>query len=303
MNELTLTTVTAVCKLFIMMLVGMIAAKAGLLTKKVSDGLTDVLVYLITPLNVFSAFLGGYDPQKAHGMMLSLYATVFFYVIALAAGWILAPKGRPNAAVERICIAFANTGFIGQPVVYTLFGAEGVMYVAVQRIIFTLVFYTYGVMLLEGEFSKEKLKKAVLSPVVILALLGTVVYMARIPVPAFLAAPITSIGDCATPMAMLVCGGIVARSDMKAVIKRPRAYMISAVRLIVLPLLTLVFCKLLSMPTIVSLTAVIVAGCPIGTTCVFFAEKYGQDSAYVSGMFGITTLACMVTMPLLAALF
>ena len=114
--------------------------------------------------------------------------------------------------------------------------------------------------------------------------------------------PLQMIGDMNTPLAMLVAGATLSETGFKELIRRPRVLYISALRLIVFPvlasLLAALFVKLGAAP--MPLTAVVIAaGCPSAVLNVNFALKYNMDGVYASEIFAFSTVACAVTIPLL----
>jgi len=301
--SLTAVAAQAVLKIFIMVVIGFAASKLGFLTKEVSDGASKVLINICCPILAMTSFFREYDPSLVKGLLLSVALGLAYYLVAIGLGYIFVRKGNPNLEVERICIIYQNIGFIGLPIAQMILGADGVIFTAVHLALFQFVFFSHGILVYSGNINKKSLLNTLKSPCIICAVVGLLVFCFRIQVPSLLSSALGSIGGCATPLGMMIAGGIIARSDMKAVVKNVRTYLISFIKLIVLPLVMMVLCKVFSAPDAVAVSVIISASCPLAMFDVVYAEMYGKDSAYASGIFSLTTLACMLTIPLMVILY
>ncbi len=304
MNDLTVVGIESICKLVLMLAAGVIADRAGVLTKDGSARLSDLLVYIIAPLNIFSGFLSDKSDELSLGMLHSLLLGLAFYGFAIIAGAVFASNKRDEvAAVDKISIAFVNLGMVALPIVMTMFGNIGVVYISMHRLLFQFLFYTYGVMILGNKFSLKDLLNALVSPQVICAVLGLAVYISGLKLPEILTSSVSAIGNCTTPLGMILCGSIVSRSAIRPVIRNVHTYIVAFLRLILLPVCIMICGIVFDMDSTVVLVAAIVAGSPVGTFVVIYAERYHNHPDYASGVFGLTTLTCMVTIPVLVYVY
>ena len=125
----------------------------------------------------------------------------------------------------------------------------------------------------------------------------------RVPVPQFFRSPMAAIAGMNAPLAMIVLGVYLAQTDLKAIFTRPRLYALSAVRLVVIPLLTIA-CLLL-LPAgwkKIGAVLVIVNAAPIGSNIAVYAQRLGLDSAYAVQMVCLSTLLSLVTLPVVLSL-
>jgi len=303
MNELTLIAGKSIIKLFFMFMVGFVSAKAGLLTKEVNKGLTDILVYVFTPFSIVSGFFVDYSSELLKGMLWSLLICLVGYAIAIVLGCIIAPSRVPTCDVDKVAIAFANTGYVGLPVITMMLGQVGIIYLAMHRITYQFLFYTYATMVLGKNFKLSDIKKAILSAPIISAFIGLAVFCSKLVLPDIISAPISSIGNCAGPVGLIICGGIVARSDLKSILSSPRIILIAFIKNLLLPLCCMAVAIALKMPETVIIVAIVTIGCPTGSMVPIFAEKYNNHPEYASGIFCLSTLACMFTIPALIAIY
>lgn len=301
--ELTIVAAKAVLKIFIMVAIGFFAAKVKILTKEVSDGASKILINICCPVLAMTSFFREYDPSLVKGLLLSALLGILYYALGIGLGLLLSKNDNPDKEVERICMMYQNIGFIGLPIAQMILGADGVLFTAVHLAMFQFVFFSHGILVFSGKIDKKNLLSTLKSPCILCALVGLVIFVTRIPVPEIISAPLNSIGSCATPLGMMIAGGIIARSDMSAVIKNIRTYLVCAVKLLVLPLLVMAIAKLLGAPQAVAVAAIISASCPQAGFDVIYSEMYGKNAAYASGIFSLGTLACMITIPALVALY
>ena len=218
-------------------------------------------------------------------------------------GFIFVRRQNKNCAVARICIVFQNYGFVGLPLTSLVFGSEGVVYGAIHLAIFQFFFYTFGIMILSGKFNIKSFVNCFKSPGIVCAIIGALIFSFRIPVPDIIQTPINAIGNCATPLGMIIAGGIIARSDMRPVLKNGLTYVVAFLKLLVLPFCIIGLTKVFNIPDIIAVTAVISAACPQANYCNVYSELYGKDSALSSGIFSLCTLLCIITIPAVVALY
>lgn len=304
MGELTLVAGNAIIRIMLMVLVGIIFTKIGLLDEKTSSAATVLLLSVINPINLLSSYLGGYDAEKAKGFFIGIALCAVTLVIAVCEARIAVKKGAQDWEVERACIIFGNLGFMGIPIVTAIVGSEAVFYMSTLILVQSSFMWTYGIMLMSGQSAgKGTVKMLLTTPTIVCILIGMVIFFARIPVPDIVASPLRSIAACTTPVAMIISGSIIARSRLRDVFGHKRILLISFIRLVMSPMLLFILLKFLHIPEILSLTAFIAAGTPSATNNNIFAVRYGKNAGYATGIFTLTTFACMFTIPALVVVY
>ena len=156
---------------------------------------------------------------------------------------------------------------------------------------------------ISGDKKYIQLGTVLKNPLVLSLLAGVVIYFCRVPVPQFFRSPMVAIAGMNAPLAMIVLGVYLAQTDLKAIFTRPRLYALSAVRLVVIPLLTIA-CLLL-LPAgwkKIGAVLVIVNAAPIGSNIAVYAQRLGLDSAYAVQMVCLSTLLSLVTLPVVLSL-
>ena len=195
-------------------------------------------------------------------------------------------------------MSMGNSMFIALPIVDGLLGPEAVFYVSLSCIPFNLLIYTYGVWRLKGAGSRLRIKDMLSIPLVV-TLLSVCIFLLRIPVPRFLRSLISATAGASMPMSMIVIGATLGSVSLLDAFKNGKLYLVSAVRLILIPLLTWAICRLLTQDAVLLLTAVIVAGCPSAVLVTVLSVQYKRNSVLTAEGTLQNTVLSMATIPLL----
>lgn len=286
--------------MFIIIIVGVICYKTGLIEKETNKKLADLVLMVVNPLVIFISYQREFETELVKGLLLSLLLALITHIfgILVAAVLLRNKKNRDQLVLERFAVAYSNCGFIGIPLVNGIFGSEGVFYLTAYMTIFNLVVWTHGVITVSGKSDIKSVVKAILSPSVIATVSGFILFIFRVLLPKPLYEAIDYIGGMNTPMAMLVAGATIAQTDIRKLILKPRIYYVAFLKLLLLPIAVLLMFCTLNIPKIVLLTVVLAAACPTAATINLFALRFNKDYRYASEMFAITTILCSLTIPL-----
>lgn len=304
-TNLTVVAAQAIVKMMVMILVGVMGVKLRLLTEKETNALTKFVLSITCPALCIASYASGYDPEKAKGWFLSIILGIVIHALGILLSMVLIKKdSSPDWQVERMAIVYGNVGFMGIPLANALFGTEAVFYISTISLIYSIFIWSHGVLTMTGSMDRKTMvRKVLLNPNMVCIGIGIVIFFARIPLPDALLSPIQSIGNCTTPVSMVAAGAIIAASDIASALKHKRVYIMSAIRLLLVPALFFVVLKLLPLPATVELTAFVAAACPMGAMVTMFAVEHKKNAALASGIFALTTLLCIGTIPALIALY
>ena len=196
-------------------------------------------------------------------------------------------------------MVYSNCSFMAIPLLQAVVGSEGVFYGSAYIAVFNLFMWTHGVFLMSGERSMKAVRKALLNPGVLSVAAGLALFFTPFRFPYVVGQVTGYIASLNTPLAMLLTGIFISRSGIKTAFSDPKVYGISAVRLLLIPLLVLGV--IWALP--VARTACIIsAACPCAASCSMFALRYKQDVSYSSKMITVSTLLSVLTLPLLILL-
>lgn len=299
-------------QLFLILIVGWVGHKTKVFPAETQTALTKLVVYITTPCTILYSVLNN-SSLPGIGVMVELLLISSACYIAVAALSLLAVKLmhiRPGSRGAYVCmLLFTNCGFIGFPVVQAIFGADAVFYASILNIPFYPCLYTLGVYLLSKDAADRGLGQAEIalswrtfvSPCMVASVAAVVLALTGLKFPAVLTNTIGTIGNITTPGALLVIGISIAKQPLREMLGSAKIYLMSALRLIVLPVLIwFVLHFFLHDQTILGVIVVTFA-MPTATMVSMLADEYGSDQrATVQGVF-LTTLFSMVTIPLLMA--
>ncbi len=283
--------------MFLYMAVGFGMYRAKLVTKEGSASMASLLLYVIIPVVLVQSFQVEYTAEKARELLSSSLAAV---VLLLAAMLISHLCFRKNP-VNDFGTAFSNAGFMGFPLITALLGKEAIFSVAGFVALINVLQWTYGQYLLSGDKADLSLKKIYRSPILLAFLLGLLLFFTRIKLSPVLSGTMSGIAAMNAPLAMIVMGVYLAQLDVKAAVCNLQLYFASAVRLILIPLVSFVLLYFLlpGLTPTMKTALYIAAMAPVGSNVAVYAQKQGKDYSYAVGLVCMSTLLCILTMPLL----
>lgn len=202
----------------------------------------------------------------------------------------------------------SNTIFVGLPINQALFGDASIPYVLIYYMCNTTFFWTLGTYLIqrdgegEAQFDLKTSLKKVFSPPLMGFLLGIVLVMLQIKLPAFLASDLQYLGNLTTPLSMIFIGLSVSHVGVKQLVLGKDQLLILLGRFLVAPFLMATIIYWTPLPSLMKQVFIIQSAMPVMTNAPVVARLYGADSDYAAVMVTETTLATMVVIPILMLL-
>ena len=288
--------------LFFSILVGFVGARVGVIKPEISKGISSIVVKITNPLLILSSVLSGEHLLSKVQVLELTGLAVAFYLLTIGLSFLLPwllhlPKDQ--VGVYRFMLIFSNTGFIGYPIVTSLFGEETIFYVSIFVLIFQFFCWSYGVHLISGTDRFRISWRMLLSPCLACAIVAYALYMLDFREPLILYPATKYIGDLTSPLIMLVIGSSLARIRMETVFTNWRLYVLIGIKMVAIPLV--MFCVLRSFVAnelILGVSTVILC-MPIATNSTILCFEYGADDTIASSGVFLSTLLCLVTIPAL----
>lgn len=292
--------------MFIIMAIGFLLGKLKIITNDGNKVLSNISLFLVSPLLSFVSYQREFSSSIAKNLLVTLGLTAVLYAVQIVFVYLMVPKKREGSAVERMSLIFSNCGYIGIPLVQSVFGNDGIIFLTMNIAVFYVLTWTLGVSLMTGKFSVKQTLKNLCTPAIIAVVLGVIFFVFRIDLPDVIHEPLQSIGDMNTPLAMLIAGSTLAGTNILGCLKKWRLYILSAVRLVLLPLICAAILfgfSFLGADSTVLTIVLIAAACPSAVITTMFAHRYGGDSVYASEIFAVTTILSAATIPLIMWVF
>lgn len=286
-------------KMLIILLVAFLCYRIGIVNQEGNRSVSNLLLMVVNPCLIITVYQMEYNPALVKGLLISFAAAAVSHVISFTAAHFLIPeKNNAEFAVERFAAAYSNCGFIGIPLINSVLGAEGVFYLTAYMTVFNVLTWTHGLSLMQGSLSVKQIRQGLCTPMVIATFLAMILFFLQFEIPATLRASMDYLANMNTPLAMMVAGFSVAQADLKKILKKVSIYRVSLMKLIVMPLLTLVFLAVAGFDYKVAYVILIAAACPTATTTTMMAIRYNKNYTYASEIFAISTTLSIVTIPL-----
>lgn len=289
--------------LLIMIGTGYFIAKKGMMDAHTNGQVSAMIVSVFNPLLILSSSANAVGQVSLGTMgMVGLIAAGMF-AIFIAAGMALSPffeKSPDQRKIFQMMFIFSNLGFIGIPVVSSILGPEYVVYVTEFLLVYTIVFYTYGISLMDGKFSVSSLR-SMANPGTLSGLAALLIILCGIPLPDFVKTAITYLGNVTSPMALVAVGFTLAHSDLKKIFCQPKLYVFAAIKLLALPLLLLPLLQLVTSDAALISVSMVMFGMPIGNMPLILGNQRGIDGSTCSAAIILTTVLCVFTIPVLMA--
>lgn len=292
--------------LFTMVILGYTACKLGYMGDKFDKKLSSIVVDITCPLLVLSSVMGDEMPDRS--LILPLVGVGFLtYIILLVFGfWVprFISKNHDDQGMIGFALMFANVGFIGYPIVSSIFGPKAVFYAALLNVPNTFFIFTAGVMLVKGEYSIRQFNpKVLLSPALIGAFIAALLVAFGVHTPEMIARPVTMVGNITVPAALMIIGSSMARLPLREIIGSGKVYATSFLRLVIVPLSVYFLFRLCGVNTLINNINMVVIAMPVASFGTMFCMKYGRNPSLMTEATFITTLFSIITIPLITLLF
>ncbi len=290
------TIVTLQITILTYMGLGIFLQKSGMMRESDQVFLSELVLNFLLPISVFVSFVENITRSVLAGLLTVLVIAAVLEIALAAVTRFHFQKNLNDRqwAVARYSYLVSNGGLIGTPVIEGLFGSVGVMVCNVFLIPTRIMAYVAGESIFNPAIHKsgKQILRTIATNRIILAMVAAVVLNftgLSLPAPIFTALKTT--GKALSPFSLMVVGSMLAhkmvwsRSDLKKVAE------ISLLRLLVIPLLTLVCCLLLRIDAQTTAISTLLLGMPAGSTSAIFAKKYNGDSMFASMVVFVTTVA------------
>lgn len=298
--------------LFAIVVVGYIAGKLGYMGGTFDKKLSKVVIDITCPALILSSAMTGELPDRRYILPL-LGISVLTYALLTGVALLLPrflTKKKDDEGVIGFAMMFGNVGFMGYPIVASIFGHEAVFYAAVLNVVNTFTVFTIGTMLVVGknqstaaekEMSRKKMLRKVLysTPMLSAYLTMLIVALEIKDIPEFISQPLTMIGNITVPAALLIIGSSMSQLPLRALLGNGTIYATTLMRLAILPVGIHYLMTLLGFSSFVVGINTVVIAMPVATYGTILCLRHGKDTTLITEVTFITTLLAMISIPLL----
>jgi predicted permease len=292
-------------KLFLLLILGFVLFKCHIFDEYTNKKISALIVNVASPMLIISSIAGVEGSNKSI-VFLMIGAGILMYIGFIILGKIINrifPFPKKDWPVYECMVVFANTGFMGYPVLLDVFGQEAVFYASLIHMAFNFFVYTYAIMCLtKGDDSEFKLNfKQLLTPGIILIFVGIFIYLFAIQLPSVLMDTINSVGSLTAPLSMMMIGSSLAVYPIKDSFTDWRSYVFAFVRLMIVPFVTMIMCRLLHIDAYYANITIITNAMPVGSMVLMLATQYNANVKIVTRNIVVSTLLSVITIPIVVA--
>ena len=289
--------------MFLVMAVGYLLRKIGLIDAAFSKSLSRLVLYVTQPVLIVASMIKlKFSIENTKQLGFIFLISLFVHCLGALFGYLSMRfiKQENARKLSEHSILFLNIMFFGLPIVQAMFGDVGTAWASFFSINFHLFAWTYGLMILGRgrDDIKLSLKNVLLNCGTIPCTLGVVLYVLSFDLPAGVTTALNYIGSLCTPISLLVLGGVLSTLPFKKLFNDGRIYYVCFVKLIVFPLVVFIITKyLFGINDEMSMFAMLMAGLPTASLTNMFAELYDIEPGYAATSVGMTTAFSVATLP------
>ena len=281
--------------LFLVMIIGYIANKSGILDQTQNQKMSSLVLNITSPGLILSSVRAPTNGSLSSVIQIFLISIVIYMVLPIM-GILLSrilkvPKEDRN--LYQFMTIFSNIGFMGYPVIQSIFGDEALFFASICNLVFNLVCYSYGVYLISGSGKLSFDFKQLINPGIIFSIIAVIIYLTKYQMPQIIGETSDLIGSITTPLAMMIIGSSLAEIPI---------YPYTIIKQILMPILFWWVLKFIIQDPVILGVLVILIAMPVGSIAIMFCNQFEGNTTLASKSIFITTLASVFTIPILVYL-
>lgn len=300
------STLNQTAFLFGFIIIGFILAGRKILPEGSAAVLSKLENTVFIPALVMGTFIENFTIERISSAWQLLVISSVIALIAVPFAIFVSKAVTKDKYIQKIYtygLSFSNFGFMGNAVVSSLFPE-----IFFEYLIFTLplwiLIYLWGVprLLIADSGKKQTFHeslKSFVNPMFVAMLIGMIIGLLKIHLPAWTVSLITVSGNCMSPVAMILTGIVVSSISLKKTFTNVRIYIISIVRLIIMPLVFVWLASFFNIPQSIYLCALCSLAMPLGLNTIVIPSALGKDTTIAAGMAIISHLLSCITIPLI----
>jgi predicted permease len=304
-----LSTLQILAPIFALILAGFVIRRRGILGPSACVELNRFVVWLALPALMFKLMAHASWEQLYQPAFMAAFGLACAAVFILTLVWRLrAGRHLADASVDAIAASYANTAYIGFPLLLAVFGPAGLAPATVATLMVVSVLFAIAAVLIEVGLQTERrphkmglkvLHGMARNPLIVAPAAGALAALADLQLPAAADSFLNLLGAAATPCA-LVCLGLFL-AEKRPAAHTPRASLIlTAGKLVLQPALTWwLAARVFAMPAPLTEMAVLLAALPTGTGPFMLAEFYRREAVITARTILLSTVGSLVSLTLL----
>ena len=298
-----------VITMFVILIVGFVLGKTNVIDSTASKKLSKLIVTVAQPALIINSIIS--SPYSAENLKLAAISLIIAFAMHFIMALIsfvacLKLKEANERKITEFAMVFGNIGFLGIPVLGSLFPENGAFVASFFVVSFNILLWIIGLGIIARgrEDIKMNAKKVLINKGTVPSLIGFVVFLIpavfpQFALPVFVTKSISYIASLCTPVSMLIIGALLAPRSMKNIFGSGKVYYLCLFKLIIIPLIFCFTLKLLGFSDFWVLFVTAVSAMPSASSTSMFAELYDTAPGFSAQGVGTSTLLSIGTMPLI----
>jgi len=284
---------------------GIILIKIKSIGQESIGAFAKILLYVCQPcLSIYSFNKANYTPELWKSMIIFFFMSILLQLIMLGLMYIIFKKKYQKDASYRVCTIatiLGNVGFLGVPLLEALLPDQpnAIAFSAVFILGMNIISWTIASTILTGEKKHMSIKKVLINPAMIAMIISLPLFLTSTKLPDEIGNNVEVLGKMTTPMSMLILGMRLALADFKELFKDFKVYIVSALKLIVFPIIGMAVVYFLPVEQYIKATMIILCCCPTASTVLNLSELYSTGQKTAAKLVLTSTLFCIITIPFL----
>lgn len=291
--------------LFILMLIGYYVSKKEYISDATFKQLSWIVVYVACPAMVISGSVNSGKMIEGQELFVTLGLTVLVYVVLILIGFVtpvILGVPKEDRGVYKVMMIFSNIGFMGFPLINSLYGANALLYAALFQIPFNVLIYTYGILVLKKKTDDSEnldLKK-ILNIGVICCIISIVIALFQIETPNFVKSTVSNLSNLTAPLSMMVIGASLTKIKFRELFTDVRLLLFCGLKLLIIPVIMLFVLKQFISNELVLGVCMVVLSTPVASMTAMLAQQYDGNYSLASKGVAVSTILSVITMPIVA---
>lgn len=293
-----------VIMIFLLLAVGFIAYRTGLVKDDGIKQITNLLLFLVTPCLLINAYQKEFSYDLIEGLIISALLSILIHIVGIVISTLCFRREETKRyRVNIFAAVYSNCGYMAIPLLSAAMGSDGVFYGSAYLAVFTILYWTHGICVYKGDLSELSIKNIIKNPGIIGSVIALTLFVSGITLPEVIGGAVGHLANLNTPLAMVVMGSYLAKTDFKKALSTISVYSVTLLRLVIIPVIAVFLAKILAVPDVVAKSILITAACPTAAVSTLLAARYDLDAAYSAELVAVSTVLSIVTIPLVLMLY
>lgn len=295
--------------LFLIMLVGFICQKIGLMNATGNKMISALVVQVANPALILAAGINKTDTIEGKNLLFAVLLALGIYTLAIICSMIV-PKllkiPKRQVGTYKAMMVFSNIGFMGFPVISAVYGAQALLYASIFLIPFNVLIYTWGIKIMTENNPKEESKKnkipwgKIFNVGVISCIITMILYITKLPVPKMIETTVNYFSGLTAPLSMMVIGASMVNMKLKDLFLNKKMLVFMFIKMLLIPIIGVLIIKPMGLSRELVGVCLIMLATPVGSMNAMLTQQYDGDYELASQGVALSTILSVATMPLLS---